>query len=153
MTKESKARRRTLDDLTQEMIAADAGFKQAWDALEAKRKIVASLLRLRAKADFTQKELAERAGWHPSFVCRLESFPREGEQLYMPDLQTLMVYAQVCGSNLAMMFGEAEAGGLHITESVSLSSDARFAQAVGALADTSFDIDEEQVLSVEHSTA
>src|SRR3546814_8490306 len=97
----------------------------------AKRKIVASLLRLRAKADFTQKELAERAGWHPSFVCRLESFPREGEQLYMPDLQTLMVYAQVCGSNLAMMFGEAEAGGLHITESVSLSRDARFAQAVG----------------------
>src|SRR3546814_21105275 len=80
MTKESKARRRTLDDLTQEMIAADAGFKQAWDALEAKRKIVASLLRLRAKADFTQKELAERAGWQQSFVCRRESFPREGER-------------------------------------------------------------------------
>src|SRR3546814_13397960 len=78
MTKESKARRRTLDDLTQEMIAEDAGFKQAWDALEAKRKIVASLLRLRAKADFTPKELAERAGGHPSFV-RSEG-RREGQE-------------------------------------------------------------------------
>lgn len=147
--------RRTLDDLTEDMIAADGGFREAWDALEAKRRIVAGLLRLRARANVTQKELAERAGWHPSFVCRLESFPREGEQLYMPDVQTLMIYAQACGSNLAMMFGEAEAGGLHITESVSLGSDDRFAQAVGALADTSFDIDEEaeQVLSVEPSTA
>src|SRR3546814_18831987 len=95
------------------MIAEEAGFKQSGDALAAKRKIVASLVRLGAKADFTQKELAERAGWHPSFVCRLESFPREGEQLYMPDLQSLMIYAQVFGSNLAMMFGEAAAGGLH----------------------------------------
>src|SRR3546814_18036362 len=85
MTKESKARRRTLDDLTQAMIAEDAGFKQAWDALEATSEIVASLPRLRAKAAFTPKAPAERAGRHPASVGRLKPVPSQAGHPLMTD--------------------------------------------------------------------
>ena len=70
-------------ELRQELEERDPAFKKAWEALEAKRRIVSVLLRLRSRANLTQKELAEKAGWKPSFVSRLESFPREGEKLYM----------------------------------------------------------------------
>ena len=140
----------SLDSFRDQMLGEDPKFKRSWDALEAKRKIVTILLRLRAKADLTQKELAERAGWQPSFVSRLESFPREGEKLYMPDLVTLMRYAEVCESNLGVIFGEPKArgAGMHISESLALGESPRFNQALEAFSNTDVSIKNKVVRSV-----
>jgi transcriptional regulator with XRE-family HTH domain len=148
--KTGSATPRTLDSFREEMLRDDPKFKRAWEALEAKRKIVAILLRLRAKAKLTQKELAERAGWQASFVSRLESFPREGDKIYMPDLVTLMRYAEVCGSNLGMVFGEAKSRGsaVHFTDSLALGDDRRFNQAVEAFSNTDVGVKNKVVRSV-----
>ena len=119
---------RRLRDLRDEMLAEDPELKRAWDALETKRRIVASLLRLRHKANLTQRELAERAGWRPSFVSRLESFPQGGEKLFMPDVTTLMRYAEVCDSNLGLVFAQPKKRGkvLHVSASTALGTSADF---------------------------
>jgi transcriptional regulator with XRE-family HTH domain len=118
----------SLDDLREELLAKDPKLKEAWDALETKRRLVTSLLRLRRKANLTQRELAERAGWQPSFVSRLESFPRTGEQLFMPDVETLNRYAEACGSHLGLVFAEPKSRGnnLHVSASLGFGVSARF---------------------------
>ncbi|WP_193370369.1 helix-turn-helix domain-containing protein [Pelagibius marinus] len=93
---------------------SDPEFRKAWSTLEPKRCIVTALLRLRAQANLSQKELAERAGWHPAFVSRLESFPREGERLYMPDLATLETYARACGCELGLVFARPKGRGTRV---------------------------------------
>jgi transcriptional regulator with XRE-family HTH domain len=100
--------------LVEKQTRIDPAFRSAWKALEPKRRVVAALLRLRSQANLSQKEVAERAGWHPAFVSRLESFPREGEKLYMPDLATLVIYAAACGCDLGLVFGRATAPGARI---------------------------------------
>ena len=118
----------SFDDLRDELLAKDPELKKAWDALETKRRLVTSLLRLRRKANLTQRELAERAGWQPPFVSRLESFPRAGEQLFMPDMETLNRYAEACGSHLGLVFAEPKSRGnsLHVSASLGLGVSARF---------------------------
>lgn len=127
-----------LDKLRDRMIAEDPEFRKAWEALEAKRKIVSVLLGLRARANLTQKELAERAGWKPSFVSRLESFPHEGEKLYMPDLLTLQRYAEVCGSDLNLVFAEPAGRGssIHISGAVGMGDSLRLDRAMAAFANS-----------------
>lgn len=146
-----RVKRETLADLREQIAAEDPEFRKAWEALELKRKVVTGLLHLRAKANLTQKELAERAGWDPAFVCRLESFPREGEKLYMPDLKTLMQYAEACDSELSMMFSEPKGRGsdIHIIETLALSASERLQRSMSAFANTEVDIRNRQVRSVQ----
>jgi transcriptional regulator with XRE-family HTH domain len=92
----------------------DPAFRVAWETLEPKRRVVAALLRLRAEANLSQKALAEKAGWHPAFVSRLEAFPIEGEKLYMPDLATLETYAAACGYQLGLVFARPSGRGARI---------------------------------------
>jgi len=142
---------KTLADLREKFAREDPEFQKAWEALEVKRKIVAILLRLRKKANLTQRELATRAGWDPAFVCRLESFPSEGEKLYMPDITTLMQYAKACDSDLSLMFSEPKGRGssLHIIESMPLTQSDRLERAMLALSDTKVAIKNHKVHSVQ----
>lgn len=92
----------------------DPEFGAAWETMEPKRRIVSALLRLRSAANLSQKELAERAGWQPAFVSRLESFPGAGERLYMPDLATLETYARACGFEVGLVFGWPKGRGARV---------------------------------------
>jgi transcriptional regulator with XRE-family HTH domain len=114
----------------------DPAFRQAWETLEPKRRVVAALLRLRAEANLSQKELAERADWSPAFVSRLESFPREGERLYMPDLTTLQTYARACGCELGLVFGRPKGRGTRMTvaATAAFGDDKRVRRVLAALA-------------------
>ena len=116
---------------------SDPAFRAAWAALEAKRRIVTALLRMRALANLSQKELAERAGWNPAFVSRLESFPRAGERLYMPDLATLESYASACGCQIGLVFGQPRGRGarMAVAATAAFGDDRRFRRALAALAD------------------
>jgi HTH-type transcriptional regulator / antitoxin HipB len=142
--------RDAFDKLIKKEIEDDPAFAKAWDNLEAKRRIVSALLRLRARANLTQKELAEKAGWKPSFVSRLESFPKEGEKLHMPDVTTLMRYAEVCGSSFGLLFGEpvGRGAGLHISEAVGLGDNTRFQRDIEAFSNTDVGIQDRTVCSV-----
>lgn len=127
-----------LEQLRDKRIAEDPDLRKAWEALEAKRKIVRVLRDLRARANLTQKDVAERAEWPPSFVSRLESFPREGEKLYMPDVMTIQRYAEVCGSDLNLIFAEpaGRGSGIHISGAVGLGDNLRLDRAMAAFANT-----------------
>ncbi len=105
----------------------DPEFRAVWAAMESKRRIVSALLRLRAEANLTQKELAEKAGWSPAFVSRLESFPRAGERLYMPDLATLETYARACGFEFGLVFGRPKGRGAR----VAVATTAAFGESKG----------------------
>ena len=113
----------------------DHAFRAAWEALEPKRRVVAALLGLRAKANLTQKDLAQKAGWHPAFVSRLESFPREGEKLYMPDLATLETYAAACGCEVGLVFARPKGRGanMEIAATAAFGDHKGFRRALAAL--------------------
>jgi transcriptional regulator with XRE-family HTH domain len=117
-----------LQDLRDELLAKDPVFRAAWEASAPRRRLVTALVRLRRKADLTQQELAAKAGWERAFVSRLESLPRDRVSLALPDLATLARYAEACGCELALVFGQprARAGELEVTAAVSLSDDERF---------------------------
>lgn len=145
--------RDAFDRRRDEKIAESPEFARAWNALEGKRQIVTVLLRLRARANLTQKELAEKAGWPPSFVSRLESFPRDGEKLYMPDIATISRYVEVCGSSLGLVFAEpaGRGAGLHISEAVGLGENSRFRRDIAVLSDSDVNIKDRLVQSVAKS--
>ena len=65
--KTGRQKKPSFDALIEDSLS-DPVFRQAWQALEPKRRIVAALLRLRSEANLTQKELAARAGWSPAPV-------------------------------------------------------------------------------------
>src|SRR5512138_2254366 len=113
-------------------------FRAAWDALEPKRRLVPALLRLRAQANLTQKELAAKAGWHPAFVSRLESFPGAGEKVAMPDLATLETYARACGCELGLVFARPKrrGAGFAIAATAAFGDHPGFRRALGALTRT-----------------
>lgn len=105
----------------------DPHLRAAWQALEPRRRLVAALLAMRARANLTQKELAERVGWRTAFVRRMESFPRDGETLSMPALSTLAAYAAACGCESGVVFGRASGRAtLEIAAVMGLGDDRRF---------------------------
>jgi|GEM_PF-6300841 len=116
----------------------DPEFRAAWAALEPKRRVVTALLQLRAAANLSQKELAERAGWHAAFVSRLESFPSEGEKLYMPDLSTLESYARACGCELGLVFARPKGRGarFELAAATAFGEHKGFRRALAALTGT-----------------
>ncbi len=73
------------------------GFKEAYDASELEYKLVAQMLRARARANLTQDSVAERMGTTKSAVSRLESAGK-----HTPSLATLKRYASAVGCDLTI---------------------------------------------------
>lgn len=139
---------RPVADLRDDMLQEDAQFRAAWDVLEVRRRIVTTLVKLRRDAKLTQKELARRAKWNPTFVSRLESFPPHGQKVSIPSIQTILTYAAACNSELGLVFGRPEGEHVHINETVALGKSDPFAKVVNALDDTDLSIDAD-ILKVE----
>lgn len=114
----------------------DPAFRAAWQKLKPQRRIVTSLLRLRAAADLSQRELAVKAGWQPAYVSRLESFPGDGDKLHLPDLSPLKSDAQACGFEVGLVFGcpKGRSARVDIATTAGFGDDKRFRCALGALA-------------------
>jgi transcriptional regulator with XRE-family HTH domain len=95
-----------LDDyasIRQEIVEASAEVRSLLDKTQAKRRIALMLTRMRAKRDFSQKDIAERIGWDKAFVSRLES-----AQGGVPDMQTLSRYAGACGLSIGLVVCDAQ---------------------------------------------
>ncbi|WP_293370245.1 helix-turn-helix transcriptional regulator [Nevskia sp.] len=72
-----------------------AGFREAYEALDAPYAIVRELLAARARAGMTQDAVAARMGTTKSAISRLEAGGR-----HAPSLATLARYAEAVGCTL-----------------------------------------------------
>lgn len=72
-----------------------AGFREAYEALDAPYTIVRELLAARARAGMTQDAVAAHMGTTKSAISRLESGGR-----HAPSLATLARYAEAVGCRL-----------------------------------------------------
>jgi transcriptional regulator with XRE-family HTH domain len=113
--RKSQPRSDDLDRLFQKELQ-DEEFSRTWAESEPKRALAIKLVRLRTDGNLTQSELAEKAGWHKSYVSRLESASGP-----MPDLRTIVKYTAACGAAAGLVFGPAERGGVRPSYTVSLS--------------------------------
>jgi transcriptional regulator with XRE-family HTH domain len=90
-----------LQDLQNEIFAEREDVRLAHERSRAKRAIAMALVGIRKIAGLTQTELAARAGWDKAFVSRLE-----GASGGLPQLETLVRYAGICGAPLRLVVGE-----------------------------------------------
>lgn len=151
MARSNNSRKR-LTDIRDALLDTDDAFRDAWEATAAKRDIAAGLVRLRREAGLNQRQLAQRAGWDPAFVSRLESVPATGD-VSLPDIRTLVTYARACNSELSLLFSSVQTDRVHISESVTLGNDRRFAAALDQLEGQDLDLAEEGVASDEEFAA
>lgn len=76
----------------------DPEFKAEWDAQEAERELVRSIVEARLAQGLSQQELADRCGMKPSNLCRLEN--GNGN----PSVATLNKIAHGLGKKLSIQF-------------------------------------------------
>jgi transcriptional regulator with XRE-family HTH domain len=114
------SKRLTADDLREELLRTRADFRAEWETSEPKRRIAATLVRLRIRAGRTQSELAQLAGWDKAYVSRLESASGA-----VPDVQTIARYAQACDTSVGLVFAsnKATVGTAQVLEGVTLGAD------------------------------
>ncbi|MBI3676890.1 MAG: helix-turn-helix domain-containing protein [Proteobacteria bacterium] len=90
-----------LQELQNEVLAERDDFRLAHEKSRFKRAIAMALVGIRKGAGLTQTELANRAGWDKAYVSRLE-----GASGGLPELETLMHYANVCRAPLRLAVGD-----------------------------------------------
>ena len=71
----------------------DPDFRKEYEALEEEFALVGTLIRARAAAKMTQKEVAEKMGTDQAVVARLEGGKK-------PSFETLRRYAKAVGKTL-----------------------------------------------------
>lgn len=86
--------------LAEKKRAADAVFKEAYDALEDEFATLQELLMARKDAGLTQTDVAIRMGVSQPVLARIES--SLGNRKHTPSLNTLRRYAQACGKKLVI---------------------------------------------------
>ncbi len=82
------------------MRGSDAGFREAYDALEDEFAALDALLRARKEAGLTQADVAARMGVSQPVLARIES--SLGSRKHSPSLATLRRYADACGKKLVI---------------------------------------------------
>lgn len=105
-------------NLREDLLKARPGVRTLWDASEQKRAIALALVRLRTHARLTQSELAERTGWHKSFVSRLES----ASDTSIPDTETILRYGKACQTVVSLVFTDPQTSKLHVIDAVTLQA-------------------------------
>ena len=76
----------------------DPSFAAEWDAQEAEREVMRSIVKARIAEGLIQKELADRCGMKPANLCRLEN--GNGN----PSVATLSKIAHGLGKRLQISF-------------------------------------------------
>lgn len=76
----------------------DPAFRCEWDAQEAEREVMKSIVEARIAAGLSQKELADRCGMKAANLCRLEN--GNGN----PSVATLSKIARGLGKKLQISF-------------------------------------------------
>ena len=76
----------------------DPAFRREWDAQQAEREVMKSIVEARIAAGLSQKELADRCGMKAANLCRLEN--GNGN----PSVATLSKIARGLGKKLQISF-------------------------------------------------
>lgn len=87
---------RSSRDVLAEELEGDPEFRREWERTELARTVALVVVDYRAKHGLSQRKLAERLGWKPSQVARLEL----GE--HTPTFETLIFLAQRIGLRLSV---------------------------------------------------
>src|SRR5579862_3656974 len=103
-------------DLRERILKSRPGVQKLWDETQAKRELALGLVRLRTRKGLTQAALAERAGWHKSYVSRLEA---AGD--FYPDTDTIRRYVEACGGGVSVVFTDPNSAGVHVIDAVTLT--------------------------------
>lgn len=102
-------------DLREQILQSRPEVRQLWDASQTKRDMALALVRLRQRAQLSQAQLAERAGWQKSYVSRLEAASD-----FFPDTETIRRYAEACGGVVSVVFTAPDASVVHVIDAVTL---------------------------------
>ena len=94
----------SFETLHESLLREQPTLNLGWERSALKRSVASVLVKLRLAAKLTQGDVADRAGWDKAYVSRLE-----GAVGGVPDLVTLMRYAQVCDSEMSLLFTDSQA--------------------------------------------
>ena len=86
----------------EQMMAADPGYKAAYEALEPEFAITRALIQARSEAGISQAEVAERLGVTQPAVARMES----GKNI---SIRSLSRYATAVGNPIRLVINPATA--------------------------------------------
>lgn len=87
----------THDEVVKELLI-DPEFKKEYDALEAEYELIDALIKARAFANVTQKELAKRSGIDQANISKIET------GVYSPTINTLKKLADGLNMKLKIEF-------------------------------------------------
>ena len=107
-----------LEDLRRKVYAGQPQAEQAYRDSRQRAQLAASLKRQRRQAGLTLRAIACVAGWHPSFVSRLESATGP-----WPRIETIQRYLSACGTDarLGLMIAQPETGAYRIDSATTIS--------------------------------
>lgn len=117
MSMEEAATKSGLDSLDERIFEKVPGAREAWEKAKAELRPVLALIRLRKNKGLSQRQVADRAGWHKSYVSRLES-----GQGGVPDIATFMRYVEACRASSVLVVGDSpDREHFHVVDAVSLN--------------------------------
>lgn len=88
----------TLDAVLDEELQ-DPEFRREWERTALARAVAVDVVRYRSTNNLSQRKLAERLGWKPAQVARLE----QGE--HSPSIETLLHLSRRLGLRFALSIG------------------------------------------------
>lgn len=89
--------------------------RRRWERNEPRRRLALALLDLRKRANMTQKQVAEAAGWNPRHVARMEAATGP-----WPNRESLNAYIHACAPEAAvgLVIAHPEGEEMHIDKAV-----------------------------------
>lgn len=120
-TRGDQAARRAdeLDDLKREVYQGQPEAEQAYLDSRQRAQLGAGLKRQRRQARLTLRQLATEAGWHPSYVSRMESATGP-----WPKIDSILRYLAACGTNArcGLVIGQPSDDGFEIDTATTISN-------------------------------
>jgi transcriptional regulator with XRE-family HTH domain len=107
-----------LDDLKREVYQGAPEAEQAYLDSRQRAQLGAGLKRQRRQAGLTLRQLATEAGWHPSYVSRMESATGP-----WPKIDSILRYLAACGTNArcGLVIGQPNNNGFEIDSATTIS--------------------------------
>ena len=119
-----------LEELRQEVFGGQPEPERAYQDSRQRAQLGAGLKLQRRRAGLTLRQLAEKAGWSPSYVSRLESATGP-----WPKVDSILRYLAACGTDArcGLVIGQPTANGFQIDSATTISDgrEALFEQLAG----------------------
>jgi transcriptional regulator with XRE-family HTH domain len=102
-------------ELRERIFERNPEARHRWQRNEPRRRLALALLDLRKRANLTQKQVAEAAGWNPRHVARMESATGP-----WPNRESLNAYIHACDPEAAigLVIAHPEGEEMHIDKAV-----------------------------------